>query len=144
MSNSDDDYWMTRALAQASRGIGLTSPNPPVGAVLVKNSAVIGEGYHTKAGGPHAEIEAMRDAAYKEHDVQGATVYVTLEPCSTFGRTPPCTEALVRAGISSVVYGAPDPNPKPKPVTRRNPFLLSLRLHHWVPPSNNIGASRAT
>jgi len=112
MSNSDDDYWMTRALAQASRGIGLTSPNPPVGAVLVKNGAVIGEGYHTKAGGPHAEIEAMRDAAYKEHDVQGATVYVTLEPCSTSGRTPPCTEALIRAGISSVVYGATDPNPK--------------------------------
>lgn len=112
MGNSDDDYWMTRALAQGSRGIGLTSPNPPVGAVIVKNSAVIGEGHHRKAGGPHAEIEALRDAAYKEHDARGATAYVTLEPCSTQGLTPPCTEALIRAGVSCVVYGATDPNPK--------------------------------
>lgn len=110
MSNSDDDFWMTRALSQGSRGIGLTSPNPPVGAVLVKNGAVIGEGYHRKAGGPHAEIEALREASYKEHDARGATLYVTLEPCSTEGRTPPCTDSLIRSGIASVVYGTIDPN----------------------------------
>ena len=108
----DDEYLMTLALAQAARGIGLTSPNPPVGAVLVKNGEVIGAGFHRKAGGPHAEIKALRDAKSRKHDPRGAMAYVTLEPCSTHGRTPPCTDALITAGVSSVVYGARDPNPK--------------------------------
>lgn len=112
MPRSDDDYFMTLALAQASRGIGLTAPNPPVGAVLVKDGELIGEGYHHKAGRPHAEIEALQDAMGKGRDVRGATIYVTLEPCSTRGRTPACTKALIHAGISRVVYALPDPNPK--------------------------------
>ncbi len=95
----------------AARGIGLTSPNPPVGAVLVKGGKLIGEGFHRKAGGPHAEIEALRDAKKKGHSTRGASAYVTLEPCSTHGRTPPCTTALIEAGIVSVTYGAKDPNP---------------------------------
>ena len=114
MSTGNDEYFMTLALAQASRGIGLTSPNPPVGAIIVKEGVVIGEGFHRKAGMPHAEIEALQDAMGKGHDVRGSTVYVTLEPCSTQGRTPPCTDALIRSGVQRVVYAMPDPNPAHK------------------------------
>jgi diaminohydroxyphosphoribosylaminopyrimidine deaminase/5-amino-6-(5-phosphoribosylamino)uracil reductase len=110
MSLSDEDF-MRLALAQAELGLGLTSPNPAVGAVLVKDGAVIASGYHRKAGGPHAEIAALRDAAGREVDVRGATAYVTLEPCSTHGRTGACTNALIQAGITRVVYGAVDSNP---------------------------------
>ncbi len=109
--SGDDEHWMTHAMALAARGIGLTSPNPPVGAVLVKGGKLIGEGFHRKAGGPHAEIEALRDAKKKGHSARGASAFVTLEPCSTHGRTPPCTTALIEAGIVSVTYGAKDPNP---------------------------------
>ncbi len=112
MPSSDDEHWMTLALAQAARGIGLTSPNPAVGAVIIKRGQVIGQGFHHKAGGPHAEIEALRDVKKNGGDARGASAYVTLEPCSTHGRTPACTEALIKAGITSVTYGSPDPNPK--------------------------------
>lgn len=112
MPSSEDEHFMTLALAQAARGIGLTSPNPPVGAVLVKRGQIIGEGFHRKAGSPHSEIEALRDARKKGHDARGASAYITLEPCSTQGRTPACTMALIEAGITSVTYGATDPNPK--------------------------------
>ncbi len=112
MPSSDDEHWMTLALAQAARGIGLTSPNPPVGAVLVKRGQVIGEGYHRKAGGPHAEIEALRDAKKHGCDARGASAFVTLEPCSSHGRTPPCTDALIKAGITGVTYGSTDPDPR--------------------------------
>ena len=104
-----DETWMQRALTLARRAEGLTRPNPPVGAVLVKNGRVVGEGYHRKAGGPHAEIVALRKAGAK---ARGATLYVTLEPCSTFGRTPPCTDAVLAAGIKRVVVSVLDPNPK--------------------------------
>ncbi len=83
-----------------------------VGAVLVKNGRIIGRGWHRRAGLPHAEIEALRDAQKKHHDPRGATIYVTLEPCCTQGRTPPCTGAIIAAGIKRVVVGATDPNPK--------------------------------
>ena len=112
MPSTDDEHWMTLALAQAARGIGLTSPNPAVGAVIVSRGEVIGEGFHRKAGSPHAEIEALRDAEKRGHDPRGASVFVTLEPCSTHGRTPPCTDALIEAGVASVCYGSADPNPK--------------------------------
>lgn len=109
----DDPRWMQQALEQARHGIGLTSPNPPVGAVIVAAGRVIGKGYHPKAGQPHAEIEAIRDAQAREaHLLPGATIYVTLEPCCTQGRTGPCTEAIRAAGISRVVWGAMDPNPR--------------------------------
>jgi diaminohydroxyphosphoribosylaminopyrimidine deaminase/5-amino-6-(5-phosphoribosylamino)uracil reductase len=107
-----DERFMDQALTQARRALGLTSPNPPVGAVVVKDQQVLGSGYHQQAGGSHAEIYALA-AAREAHGkrVRGATIYVTLEPCSTQGRTPPCTSALIEAGIKRVVYGAADPNP---------------------------------
>jgi diaminohydroxyphosphoribosylaminopyrimidine deaminase/5-amino-6-(5-phosphoribosylamino)uracil reductase len=106
---------MKLALRLARRGYGATSPNPMVGAVLVKGgrtrARVIGRGWHHRAGLPHAEIEALRDAQKHGHNPRGATLYVTLEPCSTHGRTPPCTDAIIAAGIRRVVIGATDPNP---------------------------------
>jgi diaminohydroxyphosphoribosylaminopyrimidine deaminase/5-amino-6-(5-phosphoribosylamino)uracil reductase len=100
---------MRKALRLARKGWGLTSPNPAVGAVIVRESQVIGEGWHTAAGRPHAEIEAMRSA---QAEMTGATLYVTLEPCSTHGRTPPCTDAITDAGFKRVVISCLDPNPK--------------------------------
>jgi diaminohydroxyphosphoribosylaminopyrimidine deaminase / 5-amino-6-(5-phosphoribosylamino)uracil reductase len=98
---------MRKALRSAARACGQTSPNPMVGALLVKRGKVIGQGWHRAAGLPHAEIEALRGV-----DARGATLYVTLEPCCTHGRTPPCTEAIIRAGVARVVVGAIDPNPR--------------------------------
>jgi diaminohydroxyphosphoribosylaminopyrimidine deaminase / 5-amino-6-(5-phosphoribosylamino)uracil reductase len=109
MSN---DRFMRLALSLARKGYGTTSPNPMVGAVLVKAEKIIGRGWHRQAGLPHAEIEALRDAQKRGHTVKGATLFVTLEPCSTHGRTPPCTEAIIAAGIKHVVIGREDPNPK--------------------------------
>jgi diaminohydroxyphosphoribosylaminopyrimidine deaminase/5-amino-6-(5-phosphoribosylamino)uracil reductase len=107
-----DTHFMRLALRLARRGCGATSPNPMVGAVLVKGGKVIGRGWHRRAGLPHAEIEALRDAQKRRQNPRGATLYVTLEPCSTLGRTPPCTEAIGSAGIKKVCIGATDPNPK--------------------------------
>jgi len=103
---------MREALRLARKGFGATSPNPMVGAVLVKGGKIIGRGWHRRAGLPHAEIEALRDAQKRGHNPRGATLYVTLEPCCTHGRTPPCTDAIIAAGIKKVVIGATDPNPK--------------------------------
>jgi len=103
-----DERFMRRALALARRGLGKTSPNPAVGAVLVRHGKIIGEGWHRRAGEPHAEIHAIRAAA----STRGATLYVTLEPCCTHGRTPPCTDAIIAAGIRRVVVAATDPNPR--------------------------------
>jgi len=109
MQANDDRFWMQRALALARRGVGRTRPNPPVGAVIVRSGRAVGRGYHRRAGGPHAEVYALRQAGTR---AQGATLYVTLEPCSTRGRTGPCTAAVVAAGIARVVVGARDPNPR--------------------------------
>ena len=110
-THRERDY-MRAALRLARRGYGTTSPNPMVGVVLVKGGRIIGRGWHHRAGEPHAEIEALRDAQERGHTIKGATLYVTLEPCSTYGRTPPCTDAIVAAGIKRVVAGAIDPNPR--------------------------------
>ncbi|HUA38260.1 MAG TPA: bifunctional diaminohydroxyphosphoribosylaminopyrimidine deaminase/5-amino-6-(5-phosphoribosylamino)uracil reductase RibD [Candidatus Sulfopaludibacter sp.] len=107
-----DAQFMRLALRLARRGYGLTSPNPMVGAVLVKGGKIIGRGWHRRAGLPHAEIEALQDAQKRGHHPGGAVLYVTLEPCSTYGRTPPCTDAIIGAGIKRVVVGTTDPNPK--------------------------------
>jgi diaminohydroxyphosphoribosylaminopyrimidine deaminase/5-amino-6-(5-phosphoribosylamino)uracil reductase len=104
--------FMRLALRLARGGYGTTSPNPMVGAVLVKSGRIIGCGRHRRAGGPHAEIEALRDAQKRGHSTRGTTLYVTLEPCCTHGRTPPCTDAIISAGVGRVVVGATDPNPK--------------------------------
>jgi diaminohydroxyphosphoribosylaminopyrimidine deaminase/5-amino-6-(5-phosphoribosylamino)uracil reductase len=106
-----DAHFMRLALRLARRGLGATSPNPMVGAVLVKRGKIIGQGWHRQVGEPHAEIEALTDARARGNDAKGSTLYVTLEPCSTHGRTPPCTEAIKTAGIKKVVAGATDPNP---------------------------------
>ncbi len=103
---------MREALAEAKKGLGRTGPNPSVGAIFVQDGQVVARGYHRGAGQPHAEIEALNDAAASGIDVRrGGTFYVTLEPCCHQGRTPPCTEALLAAGVSKVVYGCIDPNP---------------------------------
>ncbi len=104
---------MARAVEEARRGIGKTSPNPPVGAVLVRDGVEIGAGWHRRAGRPHAEREAIAAAldAHGPETLRGATAYVTLEPCSTHGRTPPCTSGLIEAGIARVVFACTDPNP---------------------------------
>ncbi|HWB60221.1 MAG TPA: bifunctional diaminohydroxyphosphoribosylaminopyrimidine deaminase/5-amino-6-(5-phosphoribosylamino)uracil reductase RibD, partial [Chthoniobacteraceae bacterium] len=103
-----DEKYMRLALREAAKGIGHTSPNPAVGAVLVSRAGkILARGWHHAAGCPHAEIEALG----KTRHARGATLYVTLEPCSTRGRTPPCTEAIIAAGIARVVIGAIDPNP---------------------------------
>ena len=107
-----DPQFMKLALRVARKGFGTASPNPMVGAVLVKGGTIIGRGWHRRAGLPHAEIEALRDAEKRGKDPQGATLYVTLEPCSTHGRTPPCVEAIIAAGIKQVFIGAIDPNPR--------------------------------
>lgn len=100
---------MARALDLARRGAGRTSPNPMVGAVVVREGRIVGEGYHEKAGTPHAEVHALRAAGPA---AAGATLYVTLEPCNHHGRTPPCTEAIIAAGIARVVAAVKDPNPR--------------------------------
>ena len=100
---------MWAALAEARKGLGRVSPNPAVGAILVQHGRVRASGYHRATGLPHAEIECL--AAAPSGSLRSATLYVTLEPCSTTGRTPPCTQAIVRAGVGRVVIGATDPNP---------------------------------
>ncbi len=103
-------HYLSRAYDLARARTGYTSPNPPVGAVVVRDGQILGEGAHQQAGHPHAEVMALR--ACGDISLVGATLYVTLEPCSTTGRTPPCTELIIASGISSVVVGCPDPNPK--------------------------------
>ena len=104
----DDERWMKRALYLAEKGRGRTSPNPMVGAVLVKDGRVVGEGHHIKAGEAHAEILALRQAG---EEAKGATLYLNLEPCTHYGRTPPCAPAVIEAGVRRVVIGMEDPNP---------------------------------
>jgi diaminohydroxyphosphoribosylaminopyrimidine deaminase/5-amino-6-(5-phosphoribosylamino)uracil reductase len=107
--DEQDIRCMKEALRQARRGLGRTSPNPAVGAVIAREGRIVSKGYHHKAGSAHAEVEALNKLGKK---ARGHTLYVTLEPCNHWGRTPPCTEAILRAGIGRVVVGMMDPNPK--------------------------------
>ncbi|MFT4175749.1 MAG: bifunctional diaminohydroxyphosphoribosylaminopyrimidine deaminase/5-amino-6-(5-phosphoribosylamino)uracil reductase RibD [Luteolibacter sp.] len=111
--NCPDAHWMALALEEARKGVGKTAPNPPVGAVIVKNGHLIGRGWHRAAGNPHAEREALANARKTAgvEAIRGSTIYVTLEPCSTHGRTPPCTAGIIEAGITRVVYACVDRNP---------------------------------
>lgn len=129
-----DAAWMRLAVEEAYKGYGTTSPNPPVGAVIVKDSRLIGIGHHERAGEPHAERMALADARAKGNEalLEGATIYVTLEPCSSYGRTPPCTEAIIQAKLGRVVYGAVDPDERHR---GRADALLSaagILTHHGV------------
>lgn len=108
IATADDYRWMARALELAERGLLTTTPNPRVGCVIVREGVIVGEGWHVRAGGPHAEVHALAMAGER---ARGATAYVTLEPCSHFGRTPPCADALVSAGVAHVVVAMEDPNP---------------------------------
>ncbi|AJD31946.1 bifunctional diaminohydroxyphosphoribosylaminopyrimidine deaminase/5-amino-6-(5-phosphoribosylamino)uracil reductase RibD [Clostridium sporogenes] len=103
----DYNFYMGKALKLAKKGEGKVNPNPKVGAIVIKDNKIIGEGYHKYFGGPHAEVYALREAGEK---AKGATIYVTLEPCSHYGKTPPCAEAIVKAGIAKVVIAMKDPN----------------------------------
>jgi len=105
----EDEAFMEKALRLARRGLGKTSPNPMVGALVVKQGMILGKGYHRRYGEAHAEVIALRDA---KGDVKGASMYVTLEPCCHHGWTPPCVDAIIGAGVSEVVVGTPDPNPR--------------------------------
>lgn len=112
MISKDDDAdrrWMARALAEASRGLGSVEPNPMVGAVVVREGRLVSVGHHARFGGPHAEVVALEAAG---EDARGATLYVSLEPCCHFGKTPPCTEAVIKAGVSRVVAAMRDPFPR--------------------------------
>ncbi|KAI4330198.1 hypothetical protein MLD38_028500 [Melastoma candidum] len=104
-----DEFYMRRCVELARKAVGCTSPNPMVGCVIVKDGKIVGEGFHPKAGQPHAEVFALRDAGGL---AENATAYVSLEPCNHYGRTPPCTEALIKAKVKKVVVGMVDPNPK--------------------------------
>ena len=105
----NDSAYMNLALQLAKKGRGWTSPNPMVGAVIVKNGKIIGQGWHEAYGRPHAERNALETCT---ENPKGAVMYVTLEPCCHYGKQPPCTEAIINAGISRVVTGSADPNPK--------------------------------
>src|SRR3954467_2968628 len=109
MSSAGDNEFMARALTLAERGLYTATPNPRVGCVIVRDGNVIGEGWHERAGGPHAEVVALQAAA---SGARGATAYVTLEPCHHHGRTPPCDEALLAAGVDRVVVAMQDPDPR--------------------------------
>ena len=131
MLTKTDAEFLQRALELAERGMGHTRPNPPVGAVVVKNGKIIGEGWHKKAGGDHAEVAAIKNAHKKRNcqsltsgedaasPLNGATIYVTLEPCSKPGRVGACTDAIIAAGIKRVVYAVADPNPKNRGKAKR-------------------------
>ena len=108
MASQQDLQWMRQALDLARQARGLCQPNPMVGAVVVKNGKLVGQGYHHRAGEPHAEPNALANAG---EEARGATLYVTLEPCSTYGRTPPCTQRILASGIARVVFGSTDANP---------------------------------
>ncbi len=105
------EKYMSKALKLAQKGLGRTSPNPAVGAVIVKDDRIIGEGYHSKAGKPHAEIVAINNAKDAGYSLKGAEIFITLEPCCHYGKTPPCTQAIIENNFKRVVYAIDDPNP---------------------------------
>lgn len=111
MFTPEDVKFMKRAISLAKRGIGYVNPNPPVGAVVVKNGVIVSEGYHERYGGFHAERNAILKAQRRGIDLLGSTMYVTLEPCDHYGKTPPCTDLIIEAGIKKVIVACRDPNP---------------------------------
>jgi len=127
--NADDHRYMALALRLAERGLYTTDPNPRVGCVLVNDGRVVGEGWHERAGGPHAEVVALGDAGER---ARGATAYVSLEPCSHHGRTPPCTQALIKAGVSRVVAAMTDPNPRVAGKGINDLLLAGIRVDHGL------------
>jgi diaminohydroxyphosphoribosylaminopyrimidine deaminase/5-amino-6-(5-phosphoribosylamino)uracil reductase len=111
-SRTKDEFFIRETFTIAKKAKSLTYPNPLVGALLIKNNEIIGEGYHKKYGGPHAEVEAINDCLHKGNSPKDSTLYVSLEPCSHHGKTPPCTDLIIKSGIKKVVFPFMDPNPK--------------------------------
>ncbi|MBI4355277.1 MAG: bifunctional diaminohydroxyphosphoribosylaminopyrimidine deaminase/5-amino-6-(5-phosphoribosylamino)uracil reductase RibD [Candidatus Omnitrophica bacterium] len=141
MSQYDDKHWMARALALARRGLGGTWPNPMVGCVIVdRRGRIAGEGWHRRAGGPHAEALALRQAGSR---AQGGTMYVTLEPCAHTGRTPPCVEAVLRAGVREVVVAMADPHPltNGKSLRRLRAAGVRVRTGLLAPEARRVNAA---
>ncbi len=132
MKKMNDEYWMDRALFLAEKGRYHVSPNPMVGACIVKKGRLIAEGYHKRFGEPHAEINALRKAGTK---AKGATMYVSLEPCSSWGKTPPCTDSIIKAGIKKVVVAVLDPNKK-----NRRKGVSALRREGVVVQTGVLGS----
>ncbi len=144
-ANPEHEQYMRLALDLARRGIGTVEPNPAVGCVIVQANHIIGKGWHEKFGGPHAEINALSDCWKHGYNPAGATIYVTLEPCKHFGKTPPCTEAVVMAGIKKVVYAAPDPyeisgggaNNSVRRASKSSPASAARKPRPSTPPSSS-------
>jgi diaminohydroxyphosphoribosylaminopyrimidine deaminase / 5-amino-6-(5-phosphoribosylamino)uracil reductase len=145
-AQNDDDEWMRFALLEAAAGLGYVEPNPLVGAIVVRNGTLAGAGHHARFGGPHAEVVALAAAGEQARD---STLYVTLEPCCHFGKTPPCTNAIIAAGVSRVVVAMPDPYPEvngkgisilrdsgrrrlQRPAGARSECPVSQARHHWL------------
>lgn len=128
----DEWTFMRRAWALAQRSCGHTRPNPPVGAVVVKDGRVVGEGRHRRCGGDHAEAAALKDAARRGADVRGATVYCTLEPCSKPGRVGACCDALIAAGVGRVEWACPDPNPANRGKAARRLGRVGIETACWA------------
>ena len=122
------DRWMQRCLDLAKQARGRTAPNPMVGSVIIKNGQILGEGFHPKAGEPHAEVFAIRAAQQTGEDLQDATIYINLEPCNHHGRTPPCSEAIIQAGIGAVVIGAIDADPRVAGTGRDRLIVAGLKV----------------
>jgi diaminohydroxyphosphoribosylaminopyrimidine deaminase/5-amino-6-(5-phosphoribosylamino)uracil reductase len=146
--NDLDRAHMRRALELALLGLDTATPNPRVGCVLVRDGETIGEGFHARAGEPHAEVNALADARARGHDPRGATAYVTLEPCNHVGRTGPCTEALIAAGLARVVVALEDPNPESAHGAARlrdAGIRVDVGLYDGVAREQNVGfVSRMT
>jgi diaminohydroxyphosphoribosylaminopyrimidine deaminase/5-amino-6-(5-phosphoribosylamino)uracil reductase len=133
-----DEFFMMRAIALARRGQGHTRPNPPVGAVVVADGEIIGEGWHRRCGSDHAEVAALKNAARRGKSAKGACVYVTLEPCSRPGRVGACTQALIEAGVARVVFACNDPNPENRGRAKRILSRAGIVCEH----KDNVEAQR--
>ena len=138
-AKADEIRFMRRALSLAGRSCGHTRPNPPVGAVVVKGGAVVGEGRHVRCGADHAEVAALKSAMRRGRSVKGSTVYVTLEPCSKPGRVGACCDALIAAGVKRVVWAVPDPNPKNAGRAARVLRRAGIEAECWKPQVRDEG-----
>ena len=131
LRRTDTDF-LWRALSLAGRGEGHTRPNPPVGAVVVKGGKIVGEGWHRRCGGDHAEVAAIKSAAKRGGAVKGGTIYVTLEPCSKPGRVGACCAALIAAGVKRVTWACADPNPTNRGKAARNLRRAGIATTHGL------------
>jgi len=143
LASPQHDRWMQRCLDLAKQARGRTAPNPMVGSVIVKDGRILGEGFHPKAGEPHAEVFAIRAAQQTGEDLTNATIYINLEPCNHYGRTPPCTEAIIQAGIGAVVIGAIDADPRVAGTGRDRLLAAGLQVTTGILESQCLALNEA-